>query len=310
MSMKETNRVQRFIARLHVINKDVIKLPGLAADEHYDCLARQLVDSRRRIEFIHAIRDGKVDAKRADPTSEIFDPLRAAVFNLRKGNIDEACWLVFLAVHFGKHGKDGWALTRAVYGRLGGPGRWDWKTIISDPKAFQKWLLKNQTSFQKYRFSNHRKYESLRANSPKGTAAVLESYISWVSPPRTHAEMIKQIHLQVGQNPRDVFNYLYKSMDQVLRFGRLGRFDFLAMLGKLGIAPIEPGSAFLWHNATGPKMGARLLFGGSTSAAITAKQLDRDFLKIDEVLDVGMQTLEDAICNWQKAPNHYMYFKG
>ena len=40
-------------------------------------------------------------------------------------------------------------------------------------------------------------------------------------------------------------------MDTVQRFGRLGKFDFLTMLGKLGIAPIEPGITFL-KGATGP----------------------------------------------------------
>ena len=103
---------------------------------------------------------------------------------------------------------------------------------------------------------------------------------------------------------------MYRSMTSVYRFGRLGRFDFLTMLGKLGISPIEPGSAYLWHNATGPKKGARLLFGGNSSASITPKDLDELLMLIDGSLGVGMQALEDSLCNWQKSPTSYQYFKG
>jgi hypothetical protein len=34
-------------------------------------------------------------------------------------------------------------------------------------------------------FGNHRKYESLDADSPRGTGAVVESYVGWVNPPTT-----------------------------------------------------------------------------------------------------------------------------
>lgn len=99
-------------------------------------------------------------------------------------------------------------------------------------------------------------------------------------------------------------------MDRVHRFGRLGRFDYLTMLGKLGIAPIEPGSAYLWHNATGPLAGARLLFGGATSARLGARTLDARLEELDRHLEVGMQTLEDALCNWQKRPAEFVLFRG
>lgn len=310
MSTKELGRLQNFIDILHKIDATVVPLPGLDSDPKYECLGRQLVDSRRRIEYIYAIRDGSHDKRRSDPGSTLFDPLKAAVLQLRSGNLDEAYWLVFLAVHFGKHAADGWLLTREVYGKLGGPGRWDWAAIRASPQAFGAWLKANQQALSKGRFSNHRKYESLRADSEKGTANVFASYVNWVMPPRSHAEMVKDVHLKVGQNPSEVFDYLYRSMDDVLRFGRLGRFDFLTMLGKLGIAPIEPGSAYLWHNATGPKKGARLLLGGSRTAAITPKELDQKFSQIDEVLGVGMQALEDSLCNWQKNPTKYELFRG
>ena len=85
-----------------------------------------------------------------------------------------------------------------------------------------------------------------------------------------------------------------------MRFGRLGRFDFLTMLGKLGIAPVQPGSAYLWHDASGPLAGAKLLLLGDADAKVPARQLDAQLEDLDKHLKVGMQTLEDALCNWQK----------
>jgi Alpha-glutamyl/putrescinyl thymine pyrophosphorylase clade 3 len=307
---KEQRRAAEFKNRLLRYDADVECLAGLHPAGHLDCLVWQLVESRRRIEFVHHIRDAQHHPDRMNPLSNLFDPLRAAVLHHRQGHVDEAYWLVFLAVHFGKHIRNGWRLTRDIYGRLGGPGRWDWESISKNLPGFRLWLEANQQRLGGQGFSNHRKFESLRVNSSKGTAAVFESYVAWVKPPKTHGDLIRAAHLSVGQNPQDTFDHLYRSMDPVLRFGRLGRFDYLTMLGKLGIAPIDPGSAYLWHNASGPLDGARLLFGGKTDANIRARELDAKLIALDHHLGVGMQALEDALCNWQKSPNAFTAFRG
>ena len=303
-------QVSKYVDLLHEIDASVTALPGLASDEHIECLARQLWDSVRRIEFVHHIRDAKHDPRRADPASSLFDPLRAAVIQVRNGKLDEAYWLVFLAIHFGKHESKGWELTSKIYGKLGGPGRWDWESIRDQIEGFRPWLAHNLDAFADDRFSNHRKYETLKPDAKDGTAAIIESYVNWVKPYGSHQNMIRAIHEKSGQNPEVVFDELYRSMDHVKRFGRLGRFDYLTMLGKLGIAPIEPGSAYLWHNATGPKKGARLLFGANKDASIGVRKLDDDLRLINETLQVGMQALEDSLCNWQKSPTEYRYFRG
>jgi hypothetical protein len=268
-----------------------------------------MVESLRRIEFVHVVRDGKIDPRRADPSSELFDPIRAAAFWMRKGDFDEAFWLVFLATHFGKHIKHGWGLTRAVY--FGSQGKaWAWKHVSQNVSGFRDWLAINEVSLKtKFAFSNHRKYQSLSAHSAVGTGAVVASYVGWIAPPRTHLEMIKDIHKSVGQDPRAVFDFLYKSMDSVMGFGRLGKFDFLTMLAKLGLAPIEPGSAYL-VGATGPLQGARLLFAGSPKAKLSARELDARLTELDSYLGVGMQVLEDSLCNWQKSPKKFISFRG
>ena len=48
-------------------------------------------------------------------------------------------------------------------------------------------------------------------------------------------------------------------MDALKRFGRTARFDYLTMVGKLGLANIAPGSPYM-VGATGPLKGAALLF--------------------------------------------------
>jgi hypothetical protein len=255
------------------------------------------------------VRDTHHSVRRMDPADEIFEPLRASAMHARSGNLDEAYWLVFLATHFGKHEVRGWRLVRDVYGKLGS-GVWSWQTASNNPAAFGNWLEANQAALSENRFSNHRKYESLRANSAKGTASVIVSYIDWVKPYGSHANMIRNIHKLVGQEPGSVFAHMYKSMDAVNRFGRLARFDFLSMLGKLGIAPVEPDSAYLWHNATGPLRGARLLFCGKVDVPESARNLDKKLKDIDHDLQVGMQALEDALCNWQKSPTKFIAFRG
>jgi len=70
------------------------------------------------------------------------------------------------------------------------------------------------------------------------------------------------------------------------------------MIGKLELAAIEPGSTYM-QNATGPLSGARLLFGVHHGAT----QLDHWLIELEAQLGVGMQVLEDALCNWQKSPD-------
>lgn len=273
-----------------------------------------MIDSCRRIDYAHHIRDGSHDARRMDPRSDLFDPLKGAVLHNRQGRSDEAFWLVFLATHFGKHEQDGWRLTRDVYGRLGGPGLWDWGTTSADLPGFRDWVGRNEATLRggdgvKRRFSNHRKYRSLRADSKAGLSAVIESYVEWVRPNRGHQGLIRELHTQVGQNPREVFNALYGSMNAVKQFGRLGKFDYLTMLAKLGIAPIEAGSAYV-REATGPLPGARLLFVGDADDKCEDRQLDELLAQLDDELGVGFQVLEDSLCNWQKSPAKYELFRG
>ena len=62
--------------------------------------------------------------------------------------------------------------------------------------------------------------------------------------------------------------------------------------------------------ATGPISGARLLFAGDKAASIGPGKLDAWLITLDSDLKVGMQVLEDALCNWQKNPQVFIPFRG
>jgi hypothetical protein len=113
---------------------------------------------------------------------------------------------------------------------------------------------------------------------------------------------------RAGNDPHIIFDALYGELP-VISFGRLGKFDYLAMIGRYGVAPIEAGSAYL-DGATGPAMGAHLLFDGRRDGSSTNEDLQNLLDALDVDLSVGMQVMEDALCNWQKKPLTFEHFKG
>jgi hypothetical protein len=283
------------------------RLPGIEKPESRQVLNQQLLESVHRVQFVEVIRGRSLSHRRVDPDDEMFDPLKAAILRQRAGDIEEAFWLVFLFVHFGKNPRGGWRYVREVYGRLGDGGRWNWITISANPKGFRAWLCANNEQLRRPGggFGNHRKRESLDADSEKGTGAVVESYVNWISPPRTHQQVIAHAAERAGNDPQKTFDYLYDSMNAVIRFGRLARFDYLTMLGKLVLAHIAPGRPYL-GGSSGPRKGATLLFGSTESD----EELDKLVIELDAQLHVGMQVLEDALCNWQKSPDKFIPFRG
>lgn len=283
-------------------------LPGIHNTLSRAVLIEQILESIRRVAYPSVIRERGISDRRADPNHEMFDPLRAAILHQDRGQIDEAFWMVFLFVHFGKHARAGWRYAREIYGRLGAPERWDWTSTSTDPSGFRSWLDAHQDELMREGvprgFGPHRRYQSLNAYSPTGTGAAVESYIEWVDPPRTHHRLMQDVIELSNGDPRRAFDYLYQGMKKVTSFGRLARFDYLSMVGKLGLAPIEAGSTYM-KGATGPLKGARLLFGAHES---TATQ-DRWLGELDARLNVGMQVIEDALCNWEKSPYVFIPFR-
>jgi hypothetical protein len=309
---KNQAEAQRLTAVLDSFARQNIPLLGICAAPRRTAFIEQLIESIRRVEYIAVIRQRDVSSQRADPSDDVFDPIRAAVLKSRQGDHDEACWLTFLSVHFGKNRRSGWRLARDVYGALGRVQFWDWPRTSANPARFRRWLAANQNRLRHdgvaRAFGNHRKYQSLDANSATGTGAAVASYVAWVRPHMTHAQLFQAAAAAAGHDPRGAFDGLYHSMSAVASFGRTARFDYLTMIGKLGLAPIEPGSTYM-IGATGPLAGARLLFTADANTRVAPSQLDAWLVDLEAALGVGMQVLEDALCNWQKHPDRFVPFR-
>jgi hypothetical protein len=237
----------------------------------------------------------------------MFDPLKAAVLAQKNGDFEQACWLVFLATHFGKNLDTGWALCAHVYGGVPNDQPWSWQRVSADVSDFKDWL-KHNYSHVGGKFGNHRKYESLKPTS-NGTGAVVESYVAWVAEAGSHKELFASAVAAAGGIARGAFGILYQSMSGVRRFGRTGRFDYLTMIAKLGLAPIEADATYM-GDATGPAKGARLMFDGAIASATPRTQLEVKSRQLEKALSCGMQVVEDSLCNWQKSPNQYVSFRG
>jgi hypothetical protein len=300
---------QQLDAGLILYDRNRRPLRGIRTPARRSTFLEQLLESIHRVKFVEVIRDRELSDLRANPGNALFDPLKAAVLQQRQGDMEEAFWLVFLFVHFGRNPRAGWRYAREIYGGLGQGTRWDWVHVRNNPDGFREWLNDHQDDLKRKGvprgFGNHRKYESLNAYSSNGTGAAVESYVAWVAPPRTHLELMHQACGEANGDPRRAFDILYRSMKVVARFGRTARFDYLTMIGKLKLAPIEPGSTYM-QGATGPLDGARMLFGSRKNA----QTLDAWLVDLDAQLNVGMQVLEDALCNWQKSPSKFRPFRG
>lgn len=314
MNQHDVVRMQQLYSGLGLYEQEVRVLTGISAATHRQTLVLQFIDSLRRNRYFTSIAQRDISDVRCDPSNDLFDPERAAVFNYRQGRIDEAFWLVFLSTHFGKNLRTKWRYVRDIYGRQGNTTYWDWSQTSTNPVLFRQWLSTNLTTLSggdgiKRSFGNHRKYQSLHPYSATGTGAAIESYVNWVNQFGSHDLLIQDAATQTDGSPRAMFHYLYQSMDAVTSFGRTAKFDYLTMVGKLGLAPIEPGSAYM-DKATGPLTGAKLLFTGNPNANLSCSELDARLVQLEGYLVVGMQAMEDALCNWQKRPEEFKSFRG
>lgn len=301
---KRTARLEQLKAGLvHFSEADTVLL-GVEDEAARETLAKQMIASLRRLDYTAIRKTRDIHPDRANPSSDLFDPERAAVLQARDGNPDEAIWLIFLSIQFGKHADHGWRMLRDVYSGLGS-GLWSWTRASAQPDEFRRWLRANRVNIGGA-FGNHRKYETLDADSNSSTALVVETFIQLFSP--SPAGYFAALTRVIGNDPKDIFNAAYHELT-IARFGRLAKFEFLAMLGRLDLAPLEPGSAYL-HGGTGPLKGARLLIDGDSQSSTKASDLDPILQRLDVVLGIGMQAMEDSICNWQKSPTSFVHFRG
>lgn len=308
MRVKNQEKQDDLSANLTAFSDNETSLPGLTNPSRISTLVAQMVDSIRRVEYLNVTSIRASSTALSTPYSGSFQPLAGAAALHKAGRVDDAYWLVYLATHFGKHKTDGWNLTEDFYGKFGQGGVWDWDTASDDSQAVAQWLEANYPQVtgagRSRRFGNHRKFETLKPG-PKGTGHAVATYIEWIKSHGSHQDLVQTAQASVGQNPQEVFAYLYKQLDNVAKMGRLGKFDLLCNLSNLQIAPIYPDKGYI-AESTGPKSGARLLFGNDLSIP----ELEAVCVKLATHLDVSAQVIEDSLCNWQKSPETYIYFSG
>lgn len=285
-------------------------LVGISDPKARDALIEQFIDSEQRVLYFQRLQSRTLDPNSADPASLEFDPLRAALTHRDAGNFDEAVWLVFLFVHFGKHARAGWRYARDVYGALGQGEPWTWERTAGDPTSFRFWLDDNQSALiaapGPRGFSNHRKYESLDAWSDAGTGSVVQSYVDWVL--SAGGDHVERFSAASTLPPEEAFDELYRSMAEVKRFGRVARFDYLNALRNLNLVDLRPPHSYI-VGATGPLRGARLLVNGDITSG-DARALQKQLSDLSRETGLTPNVIEDAICNWQKSPTAYVRFSG
>jgi hypothetical protein len=146
MRPRDREEAERIEAVLTDYHDHVRPLPGIQDQARRSAFMEQILESIHRVEYIRRgvlLRSEEprvLGPRRTDPASEFFDPIKAAAIRAREGDHDEACWLVFLFTHFGKHLRTGYRLIRDVYGSLGEGPNWDWARTSANPEAFRAWL--------------------------------------------------------------------------------------------------------------------------------------------------------------------------
>ena len=287
--------------RLLAYNSDTGDLRGLVNEEILEAFVMQIIASQRREDYYRLLQAKPISAARSDPDHPLFNPERAVAFHVQNGSRDEACWMIFLMTFFGRHPIHGWKRLSDFYGQLG-EGALTWRQFSADPQRVVEWLENNWQSIGGG-FGNHRKYESLRPDAMRPFSDVLISYTNLIG--ENHDSFFNSLQLEKSN---DSFDILYNAVN-VLGFGRLAKFDFLMLLARYSVLQITPKSAYL-QCATGPKLGAKLLFLNNPNATEKWQELQSKLDQLDEELALGMEVLEDAICNWQKSPSEFIHFTG
>ncbi|PNK59485.1 hypothetical protein [Psychrobacter sp. FDAARGOS_221] len=296
-SIKLADDIRQYL-QIHQLSDS---LPAIS----YEILALQLLDSIEQQQQIEVLFNQSIPQTCCDPKSPDFDPIKAIVL-LKDSDYDEACWLCFLLIYTNDSEDNDWAFMRLLYGALGlSESKLTWQFITQQVSSVDEVLQDVSEALASHhpkpKFGHHRAYESL-AQLP----AVFNSYIGFIGEQGGHRALFKPESNRAKSNKAEAdktayFQTLYTLIRQnIYRFGRLSTFEYLCLLGKMDLADVAPDSCYI-AEASGPKRGAKLLFG-----MLNNEQLDAHAVGLADYLDVGYQQMEAAICHWQKSPKRYI----
>ena len=272
--------------------------------------ANHLVASERQAQYLTALAKRTLvtptywSTQRANPNSAFFDPVKAILY-WQSIDIAESLWLAFLLIHVGDspqlqlqgNRQSQWQYLRLLYGNFSGadePSKplLSWATMTANPQVVVEWVRECQSNQISFKFGKHRKYESI-----KQLPQVVDSYGHWLADIGGVANLTNG-GIQQDLSDEQRFAHWYKTLN-IYRFGRLAKFEFLSLLGYLKVLAIKADHCYL-TKATGPKRGAKLLFGHYT----TDPQLERLAVQTAEAIGVDYAVFEAALCHWQASPNH------
>jgi hypothetical protein len=255
-------------------------LPGLAdpaALHHFaEAVEQSLIDHA-------AVRAGENLPKAVRGHGPEFEPF-AEIKRIANDDWHEAAWLAALTTAVG------WDRPESVgqlYNALYQGEPWTWGRVARDGgDGMARWVDANaETLHRAAPFGDHRAYQSHRATSPTSTGRVLRSLVTWLC---AHGD---ELH------PRSAdFGGLYDAMEPVTGFGRTGRYDFLRLLGLLGLAPLEPALCY-FLGASGPARGARQFFGMPAENCDEMEARARD---VEAALGLPPMIVEDVLCQASK----------
>lgn len=258
---------------------------------------RFLEELKRSLTILRAVRTGQFGGS-TDPRDAGFHPYRAIRELTKAGDNEEAIWLSFLVTMCGaSEGPAPWQAVRYIYGASGDTTRWTWNRIRDKAERFRGWMTERREEVCRLPFGNHRKYETHDPLKSGSTPDIVDSYVEWVE---REGQGSQVFIFQEGTCDRTVeaaFDVLYR-MITVKRFGRTARFDWLCLLGNLGIWPLAPSRCYL-RGASGPLKGAKRLFGFTAGQSLEV--LEGKAMALANALGVPIEAIEDTLCNWQKS---------
>jgi len=269
-------------------------LPGLRSRPSREKFLRELQHSLKKY---RALRIRRFPGS-TDPSDPEFQPYLTILESAEAGGKEEAIWLSFLTTLCGPVSGDGarWESVRCLYGAFDGPARWTWDRVQARPESLRAWMTKHRDKVRRLRFGNHRKYETHDPAKRGSTAAIVESYVEWVAKGGNGSQVGIFEEAVRDRTPEAAFDNLFRRI-RVKRFGRTARFDWLCLVGNLGLFPLAPGLCYL-RSASGPRVGAKRLFGSSGAQDVDG--LEEKAAALARALEVPLEVMEDTLCNWQK----------
>lgn len=267
----------------------VYALPGFETEESRTRFIEELMKSQKKLRSFSILKSSTT----VDSTEKEFHPLKAIVRHFKEGHPDEAVWLTFLSTHFGHDAKD---MIECFYGKSG-EVLWNWKYVYENADSVQNWMILNEKRFKHLKFGNHRKFEPKNPKNPKSTPTVIKSFVEWVKRSGQGSPYQALRIVSQADTTTERFDRAYHGIS-FPRFGRTAKFDFLCLLGNLGILEISPPHCYL-AEGTGPKKGVLQMVIGKNKGRVTAN-IEKIIEQLRMKLGIPVEAMEDALCNWQK----------